>query len=131
MSNTNLSMRRISVASAVLASVLSATAMTTTAADATVARSSSVSQCSQTYVPVGTDRRFRTWFFGKTTIRIRNAGNSSWAFVQWWDDAGDSGELDIAPGATADLIRGFVGFSVTLHPWYSNGVYASLPYGPC
>ena len=130
MSNTKRSMRMVSVAFAVLASTtLASTAITTAAASATTSQSS-VNQCSETYIPTGDNHGFRTWFFGKTDIRIRNAGTSNWAFVQW-SDGPDTGEVDIPPGGTSDLNRGFVGLRVTIHPWYSNGVYVSFPHGPC
>jgi hypothetical protein len=86
-------------------------------------------QCGQTYLPPGADRTFRTYLFGRTTVRFHNPG-PGWVGVQWWSSTSYA-SFDVAPGATVDLTRSFAGFNISVHIWRDTGVYVTFPIGPC
>lgn len=120
----------IAPAALALALVSTPAALAAPAAPTTSSVRAATGQCSETYVPLGHYATFRTWFFGRTIVRLRTSGPTQSAYVQWWSGP-TSVEQDLGPGASIDLNRSFAGLGITFHPWYTNGVYVSFPYGPC
>lgn len=78
----------------------------------------------------GQQNTYATWFFGRTTVCVKNLSSSDMGYYHWWSSA-SVGAHYLNPGEEICETRSFAGFRVGVENSGPSAVlYVRFPIGP-